>query len=513
MQLLTEKALAAKRPVAFGFFSAERGIVSTTDGQLLLTTDGGRSWGPDGLPGLTDIDVVSARTAYAEHGAWLFRTDDGGASWQRVHWLRGTIAFADREHGWIDNGATLFATDDGGRTFARLRTPCPDPETGYRAESRLTAELGFLACGFEPGAGSQLKQLYVTRDAGRTWRLRAGEKQLPDIGYLESIAFRSARDGVLTAQRGGVAVTHDGGRTWHWILTSDFGASAQAAPDGWLVLSGGLFRMDESGTRRALLYPHSQPAPSEASFSTPSDGIGVGFDWTMTDTEIVTVTHDGGRTWHLLRSLPLGDSPDGLARAGPRAVYLVVSTDRRIGDELLRSTDDGRSWRRVATPRQAQFFEVSFPSLLDGVLGDDQGRFYSTRDGGRGWRQVHSRGLDLRTFSFLTPEHGFALAEVPDFVLRETRDGGRTWRPYSRVRLSRPVGLATLGSDHIWIEDAPRTIARSADGGRTWQRIELNALPNALALDFVTPSVGYAPAAPYAPYRTADGGRSWEAVG
>src|SRR5207302_2329478 len=158
VQPIDERALQARAPVAFGFFTADRGLVATSDGHLLATTDGGHSWRFRGRPGLTDFDVVSAQTAYAEHGAWLVRTDDGGASWHRIHLLRGAISFADRVHGWIDNGTTVFATSDGGRTFARLRTPCPDAQ-GYRSESRVTADLGFLACGYPPAAGSQLKQL------------------------------------------------------------------------------------------------------------------------------------------------------------------------------------------------------------------------------------------------------------------------------------------------------------------------------------------------------------------
>jgi photosystem II stability/assembly factor-like uncharacterized protein len=204
-------------------------------------------------------------------------------------------------------------------------------------------------------------------------------------------------------------------------------------------------------------------------------------------------------------------------------LYLVASSYRRLGDALFRSADDGRRWKRVATPRGSQFFSVSFPSPREGVLGDDAGRFFATHDAGRTWTMVHGRGQDLRTFAFLTPSHGLALSPVPDYALYETRNGGRSWHPYTATRLERPLGFTTLGGNHIWIADVPAcpppgescpgAIVRSADDGRTWQRIELNLVPNELTLDFVTPSIGYAPAAPFSPYRTKDGGRTWTIVG
>jgi photosystem II stability/assembly factor-like uncharacterized protein len=513
-EVLDETALRAAAPAAFGFFTPQRGLVSTADGHLLLTTDGGRSWRPDGRPRLTAIDVVSARGAYALRGPWLVRTDDGGATWVDVRRARGSVSFADRLHGWIDDSGTtgILATDDGGRTVRRLHVPCRSDVSWNRAVSRVTPMLGFLACAGQPAAGSQLKSLYVTHDAGRTWRLEAGEKHVPDIGYLVSIAFTSARDGAMTATRGGAAVTHDGGRTWRWIVTSDFGASVRAAPGGWFVLAGGLFRTDESGRRRSLLYPHSQPGPMDVSFSTPRDGIGIGWDWTQTNGQLVVATHDGGRTWQLRSELPPSYTLESLARADRDVVYLVAISYRRGGEVLLRSTDEGRTWQGVATPRKAEYFSVSFPNPSTGVLGDDKGRFYVTRNLGRTWTEVHGAGEDLRTFSFLTPMHGFALSTVPDYVLRETTDGGRTWHRFTRARLERPIGLTTLGFGRVWIADASRSIVRSSDGGRTWQRIELNSLPNPLAMDFVTPSVGYAPVSPFSPYRTSDGGRTWKLV-
>jgi photosystem II stability/assembly factor-like uncharacterized protein len=127
-------------------------------------------------------------------------------------------------------------------------------------------------------------------------------------------------------------------------------------------------------------------------------------------------------------------------------------------------------------------------------------------------------------FVLLTPLHGLAISAGYETVY-ETTDGAHTWHVYSRAPARRPLGLATLGRNHVWIIDMPTcgqsvlrrqpscpgAIVRTSNGGRTWQRIELNMVPGSGTLDFVSPSVGYISSLP-APYRTTNGGRDWKLV-
>jgi photosystem II stability/assembly factor-like uncharacterized protein len=399
-------AIRREAPVAFGFFDHRRGVIARGDGRLLATWDAGRSWRVQGRPSLGGIDVVSSSTAYATRGRWLLRTDDAGASWRIVVRAAGALSFADRLHGWIDEGSRVLATNDGGRTLYRLHAPCTQDPSSTRALSRVTATLGFAACAGVGGTGNQLKWLYVTHDAGRSWRLQAGQK-MPEPGYLTSIRFTSARDGLLAAYRGGVAATHDGGRIWRWILSMDEGASVEPLPGSAarsvlaLLGDGPLFRSDDRGRHWHLLYPGTQPSPDQVSFTSANDGIGFGYDWTMTRRQVVA-THDSGRSWQLRRLLPQSLSPYSLARVTRRIVYLGAGSYQRIGEDLYRSSDDGRTWTHVNTPGGSRFFAVSFTSVLDGVLADHAGRFYVTHDGARTWSLVHGTGEDLRTFVFLT---------------------------------------------------------------------------------------------------------------
>jgi photosystem II stability/assembly factor-like uncharacterized protein len=525
-------ALRARYAVGLAFFDGRRGVMATAGGALLETTNGGGSWRARGRLAATHFAVVSSLVGFASTKRALLRTNDGGRHWRVIPRVAGVPSFADPLHGWIYGRQTL-ATEDGGRTWRRLRLPCGrDLDPRQRALSRVSATVGFAACASQPGAGQQLKRLYVTRDGGRSWKLRADDHQVPSSGYLASIAFTDDRRGFMTTNRGGLLATEDGGRSWRMLLLTDDVTdvvAVQRLGRGALIvalLNGAILRSSDAGKHWTAVYPHSLPPPEEMSFSTPRDGVGVGrSDWTYSHPAMVA-THDGGRSWRFLSAIRPEASVASIVRVSVRILYGVGGSDRRAGQILFRSRDGGRSWTRLRAPKRSQFFEVSFTSAAVGVLGDDAGRFYSTRDGGRTWTLVHGLGRDLRMFVFLTRLHGLAISAEPgNETLYETTDGAHTWHVYERALARRPLGLAALGANHVWIVDMPTcgqtvtrrqpscpgAIVRTSDGGRKWQRIELNMVPGSGSVDFVSPSVGYIASLP-APYTTTNGGRDWRLV-
>jgi len=113
---------------------------------LYISRNGGRSWRASALPGQgTGVTMLTSSVGFASLGEavdstgatnqaapWLYRTDDGGATWQAVTanlqlWAN-TLDCVSASQCWAlsaslsgsDGPAQLFATSDGGRTWTLL---------------------------------------------------------------------------------------------------------------------------------------------------------------------------------------------------------------------------------------------------------------------------------------------------------------------------------------------------------------------------------------------------------
>lgn len=215
--------------------------VSGADGTFLRTIDGGASWAAGVVEGaeeldFRDVEALDANTAVlmsAGRPAELWRTDDGGVTWQRRFRLDVEGVFLDaldfdgaRGLAWGDplEGAFLtLATDDHGRTWHRVGERLPPPlegEAGFAASGTcvfLRGERSWIA------TGGGTARVLRSEDRGATWSAARTPLQrgAPSKGGF-SIAFvDDARGAVVggdyTAPEptpGTAAFTTDGGRTW-----------------------------------------------------------------------------------------------------------------------------------------------------------------------------------------------------------------------------------------------------------------------------------------------------------
>jgi hypothetical protein len=117
----------------------------------------------------------------------------------------------------------------------------------------------------------------------------------------------------------------------------------------------------------------------------------------------------------------------------------------RSAGTVLRTTDGGATWRRLALPADAAALDFrsvwAFDSLAAvvasaGEAAEGQARIYRTADGGRTWtlaRRDTTRGVFYDAVAFWDREHGLVLSDPVDeggrrrFVVLSTLDGGRTW--------------------------------------------------------------------------------------
>ena len=539
------------------FLTPNRGFLATRDGELRRTSDGGRTWQVVSAGRrFVSLSFVSSAAGFAlTTGGRFASTRDGGRSWRIVHAFRspaatgpysGAIEFVDATDGWAapSGWGSVYRTVDGGATWRRQPFRCGLALGGF---SFVDDSNGFLICGGQPATIDQQKNLYISADGGETWRRRAcvhaiGPRcpgNLALAGYASGVAFRDLRTGLLLADRSGIARTLDGGRHWKQTLFTDDAYSILSVSwastrtvYGLSLQDGTLIRSDDAGLRWRRVWPVGSGAPTGAvSFSSPTRGIGITAGRLLAPAGIVA-TDDGGKTWRHAASDHLLDSE--LVRSGAHVVWAVGFRDLPSGesrDFLVRSSDDGRHWRRMPTPTALDVPALSFPTPRIGFLSDYSKRLFRTDDGGRSWHLVTTARRSLRGAIFVSTREGLLAG---DHGLSRTDDGGRSWRHVRVTPQMRFVGAAVLDARHWWLAgytcpNAGKTIGpkipglgfakpapcagksyllRTADGGRSWTAIRFGKPPPS-ALTFVTPTVGYSAAGPDGIYRTTDAGRSW----
>ena len=236
---------------------------SGTDGTVLRTTDGGKTWSVRKIMAPTIIDIrdihafdANVAIAMATAGR-LFRTTDGGATWQTVYVASDTSVFLDAVSFWDDaHGIVLgdpmpervfsvrenasgmvpddpmakhfliLLTDDGGRSWRELPprwSPQAEPgEAAFAASGTPLAVAGRRHAWFGTG-GSSVARVYRTDDLGRTWQVAVSpiDAGARSAGIF-AVVFTDTSNGVIaggdytqpSAARPNLAFTRDGGRTF-----------------------------------------------------------------------------------------------------------------------------------------------------------------------------------------------------------------------------------------------------------------------------------------------------------
>jgi photosystem II stability/assembly factor-like uncharacterized protein len=217
---------------------------SGSEGTVIRTTDGGRSWSSVGPPDTAalqfrDIEAFDRRRAVilsigTGEDSRIYRTSDGGATWTETFRnadpdaFYDCMAFLDDRHGLalsdpVDGKFRIAATDDGGRSWRVL------PSAGMPAA--LAGEFAFAASGtclvarsgrawFATGGGAAAR-VFSSDDRGRTWRVTDTPVPSGPSAGIYSLAFADRHRGVAvggdfaapTAAPDGAAYTRDG-RAW-----------------------------------------------------------------------------------------------------------------------------------------------------------------------------------------------------------------------------------------------------------------------------------------------------------
>ena len=471
------------------------------------STDGGKHWtrlSGGGWPGgsLGRIGLAVTHTAWgprvyaavesaSDGGIW--RSDDGGAHWQRVN-----------------DDAAVF----GSWYFGRLTVDPVNPDVVF-------------------SAGQSIRR---TSDGGRTWHIIKGAPGGDDYHFVW-INPLHPHHWIVTCDQG-AAVTVDGGRSyssWYNQPTGQFYHLAADERFPYWIYSG----QQDSGSVAAA-------SRSDYGSLTWRDWHPVGGDERddmvpdPADPNLVFGSGLGGRVsrWNGRTGQVANVSPYPLASYGaaPYAVKYrygwvtpLVFTPTRpyallLGAQVLfRSLDQGQTWSiispdltgavagtRGCTPaargeraRACGFGVVSViaPAPHDAGeiwVGTDSGLVHLTRDGGAHWRNVTPPQLaPWEKVSSISPsalDPAVAYVSVDDqrqddfhpLVLR-TRDDGASWTPIDTgLPADQPVSVVRADPVRAGLLYAGTTdgVFVSFDDGGHWQSLKLN-LPNAWVKDLL----------------------------
>lgn len=310
----------------------KRIYVGMHDGVCVVTSeDGGNSWkqGPvtplaHAAARLSASPADPSRAYLAAYEAGVYRTDDGGATWQHLgsyptDYAHSVLAHPDEADSVYvgSEPAEIWRSADCGATwdeFDAFRAVPEAAQWGFHAPTRDSHVRDLRAA---PGAANQLYAgievggMVRSGDGGSSWKQLDGLND--DIHCVNLSSDRADRVYVATA----VAPyrSDDGGETWEMI-------------------NGGL-------DRRYTLHISAAPDDADLVLVTVSENARRGSPKFYRST-------DAGRSWELVQGVGEGDEPTDMMVAfewdpqDPNTVY--GGTD---GGKLYRSGDRGVTWEAL----------------------------------------------------------------------------------------------------------------------------------------------------------------------
>ncbi|MEO7822415.1 MAG: YCF48-related protein, partial [Gemmatimonadaceae bacterium] len=233
----------------------------------------------------------------------LFRTRDGGKSWERQTLFDGEgtrlrdIGFADANNGWIVGDQHILRTTDGGETWVPVETEKAIGR-GYSVEAHELLVLGPDA--IVVGTNAQNRQIMRTLDGGGTWELiglvkdggggAGSENSVTGLALGEgSTVF--ATTGSHPYSAGVIYRSTDGGHSWERMAEAEkpLHGIAFRGKRGVAVGEGLAFFTEDGGdTWRRTAMPGRRYA---VDFTSANTVLAVGRD------PSVVISANGGRTW------------------------------------------------------------------------------------------------------------------------------------------------------------------------------------------------------------------------
>ncbi|MFI6845279.1 RICIN domain-containing protein [Kitasatospora sp. NPDC050467] len=452
-----------------------------------------------------------SRTIYvgvADKSTSLYRSTDGGASWQAVP---GQATGQLPQHGVLSGDGSFYLT--------YTNAPGPNgvtagsvwkytPSTGaWKNVSPSSGSYGFAGLAVDPQHPATVMvttldrwwpsdELYRSTDGGATWKALGASSErdnsaAPYVGtgighWMGALAIDPFDAGhVLYGTGSGMwgssdVTAADSGRPTHWTIPAK--GLEETATLG-LVKPPGLPLISALGDVSGFRHDDLTKVPAKA-LSGPLFTNTTGIDFAQGKPEFMVrvglggaqhgaYSTDGGAGWTPFATAPVGDAGGGSTAVSADGGAVVWSP---AGQTPFLSTNRGASWAAVSgLPKDATV--VADRSAANTFYALSGGTLYASTDGGRHFT-ARAAGLGDGQLKAVPGVAGDLWIAGGGNGLRHSTDGGTSFRKLDGVEQAGAVGFGKAapgaGYQAVYLSGKVKGVSglfRSTDGGSTWVRI------------------------------------------
>jgi photosystem II stability/assembly factor-like uncharacterized protein len=435
-----------------------------TGPRLFRSTDGGTTWQgssqlESGWSSITHLLVDAHHQVYAVlRDILICRSTDRGKNWTTPKTLPtySLSAIVGDSHGTLfatgfSEGSDLMKSVDG-TTWQRLSTPF-EPMSIYLTCATIDRDDNIYIA----GNGNSYKPLiYRSSDGGQSWEIISPPV---DSGLVTSI-HADNREGLYLRGPFGIYRTIDTGRQWRRIFdgpTNDFKLDHRGRL--YAIVDSGVAESTDRGDSWRLMFQNATD---------------VAFNSFAVDSSGTIVAPAGGGLFRRSREISSWkEITDGIYSS----VRCITSdsTGRTFagttGAGLFYSDNGGEQWLRTGQAILPDTVSsiLAFPDGL--VLAGTIRGLYVSEDRGLTWQLDSARvrlgeGWDREVQTLVGTSKGVIYSTDYYAWIHKSTDRGVTWKRYEN---DRPSIMAVAPNDDIYMDSFYGWIYRSTDGGVTWK--------------------------------------------
>jgi photosystem II stability/assembly factor-like uncharacterized protein len=259
-------------------------------------------------------------------------------------------------------------------------------------------------------------------------------RQTASGGDLITIFFADGKRGWVAGDKGFLAWTNDGGKTWtqQQIATNEDITDIyfRGSDKGFLVAGDKIFATTDGGAtwreEQMLINDVAEGKPSLTSlrFADKRNGwiVGgiVGKNGAFLNSLVLHAGEKDG-IWRRVRSIETREELIHLDFVDDKRGWIVGTNGT-----IFATADGGNTWNKQNAGTNANLYHVDFKNKSLGWVVGGNGTILRTENGGATWEKIDAKTTRaLRSVEFINDKIGFVVGRAGT-ILRSD-DGGRTW--------------------------------------------------------------------------------------